>query len=113
MKIRLLICYNLTMPKEKIVTLNSRRYKYLSTNRRCVFISHKEYEQEIVISLVNNGGTIYFEITNLETKERTKLDNPETGTYTFPLEKGKKTKLLIKSKAAIGSYKIQKKTVIE
>ena len=101
------------MPKEKIVTLNSRCYKYLSTNRRYVFTSHKECEQEITISLVNNGGTISFEIINLETKETTKLDNPETGTYTFPLEKGKKTQILIKSKAAIGSYKIQKKTVIE
>ena len=49
----------------------------------------------------------------LETKETTKLDNPENGTYTFPLEKEKKTQILIKSKAAIGSYKIQKKTVIE
>lgn len=101
------------MSKEKIVTLNSRCYKYLSTNRRFVFTSHKEYEQEIIITLVNNGGAISFEIINLETKATTKLDNSETGTYTFPLEKGMKTQILIKSKAAIGSYKIQKKTVIE
>ena len=101
------------MAKEKMTTLNSRSYKYLSTNRRFIFTSHKEYEQEIIITIVNNGGTISFEIINAETKETTKLDNPETGTYTFPLKKGMKTQILIKSKAAIGSYKIQKKTVIE
>ena len=76
-----------------------------------MFNGHKEYEQSLILSLVNNGGSICFTFTDLSSNETTTFDNPDSGDYVIPLKKGGKTKMVITSNKAIGSYKIVKKTI--
>ena len=101
------------MIKEKIRTINSRSYVYLSCFRKGQFKGHPKYDESIIVTVVNNEGYIEFEFTNLSSGEVTKLENPASGTYTFPLVKGTKFQLVIRAKSAKGSYKIQRKTIIE
>ena len=101
------------MSKEKISTLNVRSFSFLTCHRRTLLRSHKEYEQSLIITVENNGGSLSFELTDLSTKEVIKLDNPETGVYPLSLNKGAKYQLLITASAAKGTYKIQKKTIVE
>ncbi len=96
---------------EKLRTILSRKYHFLTTHRYHVFNGHKEYEQSLILSLVNNGGSICFTFTDLSSNETTTFDNPDSGDYVIPLKKGGKTKMVITSNKAIGSYKIVKKTI--
>lgn len=66
-----------------------------------------------MFTLNNDGGAIRFDFTDAETGEVTTLDNPSSGEYAIPLEKGKTMKLLITASKAIGAYKIVRKTVKE
>ena len=101
------------MSKEKIRTLNVRSFAFLTCHRRTLLRGHKEYEQTLIITVEKNGGELSFELTDLATKEVTKLENPESGVYDLPLSKGAKYQFVITAKAAKGKYKIQKKTIIE
>ena len=96
---------------EKLRTILSRKYHFLTTHRYHVFSGHKEYEQSLILSLVNNGGSICFTFTDLSSNEATTFDNPDSGDYVIPLKKGGKTKMVIASNKAIGSYKKEKKTI--
>lgn len=91
--------------------INNRKYKSLSTHMKFALNTHKTYEQFLIITLVNEQGNISFEIKDNE--KITKLDNPESGTYTIPLSKASKVWLFINSSSACGSYKIQTKTIKE
>ena len=93
---------------EKLKTLAARKYKYLSCHRYFVFTGHKEYEESLVLTVTNDGGQIKFAFTDSAGKE-TVLDNPETGEYIIPLQKGEKTKLVITASKAVGAYNIKKK----
>ena len=95
---------------EKLKTLAVRKYKYLLCHLCFVFTCHKEYEESLVLTLTNNGGQITFTFTDSTGKE-TVFDNPETGEYIIPLQKGEKTKLVINASKAIGAYNIKKKTI--
>ncbi len=95
---------------EKYRTLAARKYYLLSCHRYFVFTGHKEYEESLVLTLTNNGGQINFTFTDSKGKE-TVFDNPETGEYIIPLQKGEKTKLVITASKAIGAYNIKKKTI--
>ena len=99
------------MSKEKILTVSSRKYAYLSTNRYFTFKGHKKYEKSIIITFENKGGEIEFNLTNLSSGKSHKLTSSDAGTHEFPLPKLEKVQLYIKSSKAIGSYKIQVKTV--
>lgn len=101
------------MNKAKLTTYNSRTYCLMSCRRYSYFKGHQKYEQSLVISLENKGGYIEFELIDLSTDESTKLENPESGVYEFPLKKGIKTKLIIRAKGAKGKFKVQKKTIKE
>ena len=68
----------------------------------------KECEESLIITLVNSGGFIEFEIIDAATKESNKLINPESGTYTFPINKGGRLNIILRTKGASGSYKIEK-----
>ena len=98
---------------EKIRTLASRKYLILSCHRTFVLTGNKNHEQSIILTLTNNGGTIKFTFTDLDTNEVTTFDNPISGEYVIPLKKGVKTKLLITASKAKGSYKIRKKTSLD
>ena len=101
------------MAKEKIRLISVRAYFLMSCHRFWNIRSDKDKEESLIIELTNNGGYIEFELTNSTSSEVTKIENPETGVYTFPLAKGALTKLICRAKGAKGSYKIQKKTIIE
>lgn len=95
---------------EQLKTLAARKYKYLSCHRCFVFTGQKEYEESLVLTLTNNGGQITFTFTDSKGQE-TIFNNPETGEYIIPLQKGEKTKLVITASKAIGAYNIKKKTI--
>jgi len=95
------------------MTVAARSFYGLSSHHKWAFIGNKKYEQYLVITVENNGGYLAFEITNMTTNKVEKLENPQSGTYEFLLEKGEKTQLVLKAKSAIGKYKIQKKTIKE
>ena len=87
----------------------SRSYKGLSSYRLMYSVKgNKEHEESLVITLVNSGGFIEFEIIDVETKESNKLTNPESGTYTFAINKGGRLKIILRAKGSSGSYKIEK-----
>ncbi len=96
---------------EKLRTIASRKYYSLSCHRFFVFKGHKEYEQSLVINIINNGGEICFTFTDLVTNEVKEFKDPKTGEYDVPLTKGGKTKLVITASHAIGAYNIKKKTI--
>lgn len=95
---------------EKYRTLAARKYKYLSCHRYFVFTGHKEYEESLVLTITNDGGQISFTFTDSKGQE-TVFDNPASGEYVIPLQKGEKTKLVITASKAIGAYNIKKKTI--
>ena len=94
---------------EKLTTLAARKYYFLFCHRYFVFTGHKEYEESLVLTITNNGGQITFTFTDSKGQE-TIFDNPASGEYVMPLEKGEKTKLVITASKAIGAYNIKKKT---
>ena len=94
-------------------TQASRKYYLLSCHRFMTYIGHKSYEETIILSVINDGGSICFTFTDLSNNEVISLDNPKSGDYIIPLKKGIKTKLVITASKAIGSYKIIKKTIID
>ncbi len=96
---------------EKLRFQLARKYGLLSCNITHVFSGHKEYEESLILTVTNNGGSICFTFFDLSTNEETKFDNPTTGEYIIPLKKGVKTKLIITANKANGAYKIVKKTV--
>ena len=96
------------MSKEKIHLINSRSYKYLSTNRLIHLRADKNNDEFLIIDIVHKSGDISFTLN-----DSVILENPDSGEYTFPLVKGEINSLKIKSKSAIGSYKVRKKTIIE
>lgn len=98
---------------EKLRALASRKYYLLSCHRFFVFKGHKKYEESLVISITNEGGSISFTFTNLVTNEVIEFKDPESGKYVVPLTKGGKTKLVITASHAIGAYNIKKKTIKE
>lgn len=73
--------------KEKIITLQSHIFILMSCYRYLCFKAHKLYEQSIIISLDITKGLFSFELINLTTEERIKMDNPEKGTYEYPLKR--------------------------
>ena len=97
----------------KLRLLASRKYYLLSCHRTLTISNHKEYEELILLTVTNDGGAISFRFTDLTSKEVTSFDNPKSGEYVIPLNKGSKTELLIVASRAIGAYKIEKKTVIK
>ena len=101
------------MIKERIRTLTIRSFFLLSCYRSYLIKAHKEYEQSLIITVENSGGDLSFSLTDLSTNEVNKLDNPASGVYEFPLNKGVKYQFVITAKGAKGKYKIQKKTIIE
>lgn len=98
---------------EKYRTLAARKYYLLSCHRYFVFKGHKKYEQSLIVSVTNNGGSISFTFTDLATQEVKEFKDPQTGEFTVPLTKGNKMKLVINASKAIGAYKIVKKTIKE
>lgn len=98
---------------EKYQTLTARKYYLLSCHRFFVFKGHKKYEQSLIVSVTNNGGSISFTFTDLVTNEVIEFKDSKTGEYIIPLTKGGKTKLVITAYHAIGSYNIKKKTIKE
>ncbi len=98
------------MIKEKSRLITSRSYYLMSCYRYYNFKGNKKYEQSVILHLENNGGQINFEFVK-PNGEVIKLDNPKTGIYEFPLEKGQISKLVIKATSAKGGYRIHKKTI--
>lgn len=98
---------------EKYRTLTARKYYLLSCHRFFVFKGHKKYEQSLIVSVTNNGGSISFTFTDLATNEVKEIKNLKTGEYVIPLTKGGKTKLVITASHAIGAYNIKRKTIKE
>lgn len=97
---------------EKIRTQAARKYYLLSCHRYQVFTGHKEYEESLILTITNDGGSICFSFTDLSTNETITFDNPATGEYIVPLKKGRKMKMVINASKAIGAYNIKKKTII-
>ena len=83
---------------EKLRIQAARKYYLLSCHRCLTFVGHKENEESIVLTITNDGGSICFTFTDLTTKEVTSFDNPKSGEYVIPLNKGSKTELLIVTK---------------
>ncbi len=98
---------------EKTRLQAARKYYLLSCHRFQVFKGHKEYEESLVLSVTNNGGSICFTFTDLSTNEVITFDNPKTGDYVISLKRGEQMKLVITASKAIGAYKIVKKTIID
>ena len=96
---------------EKLRIQLARKYGLLFCNQYHVFSGHKEYEESVILTVTNNGGSICFTFVDYSTNEETKFDNPTTGEYIIPLKKSVKTKLIITANKASGAYKIVKKTV--
>ncbi len=97
---------------EKIRLVAARKYYLLSCHRTLMLSTHKKYEESLLLTVTNDGGAISFRFTDLTTKEVTSFDNPKSGEYVVPLEKGNKMELLIVASKAIGSYKLVKKTIV-
>jgi len=98
---------------ERLQVQASRKYRYLTCHRFQVFKAHKEFEESLILSVINNSGSISFTFTDLSNNEVISFDNPKSGDYVIPLKKGIKTRLVIAASKAIGSYKIIKKTIID
>ena len=98
---------------KKLRIIAARKYYILSCYRYFTFIGHKEYEESLLLTISNDGGSISFTFTDLTSNEVISFDNPKSGEYVIPLKKGIKTQLIITSFKAIGSYRIQKKTIIK
>jgi len=98
------------MEKSRIQAL--RKYRFLSCHRFQVFSASKKYEESLLLTVNNDGGSINFTFTDLSTNEATSFDNPQTGEYAINLKKGNKIRLEIKAIKAIGSYKIVRKTIV-
>ena len=98
---------------EKLRTQVARKYRLLSCHRYQTFTGHKTYDESLILTITNNGGSISFTFTDLSNNEVISFNNPKTGDYIIPLKKGIKTKLVITASKAIGSYKIIKKTIID
>ena len=96
---------------EKIRTIHSRAFYLISCHRYYVFKGHKEYEESIILTVKNDGGTIDFVFTDSTNNENISFINPPSGEYIVPLKKGEKMKLVITAKGAKGSYKIAKKII--
>ena len=54
------------------------------------FAGHKSYEKIIILSVINDGGSISFAFTDLTTNEAIVFDNPKSGDYIIPLKKESK-----------------------
>ena len=91
----------------------ARKYYLLSCHRCLTFVGHKENEESIILTITNDGGSICFAFTDLTTKGVISFDNPKTGQYVVPLKNGNKMRLEINASKAIGSYRIEKKTIIK
>ena len=98
---------------EKLRTISNRKYYLLSSHSFFTIKSDPEYEESIVLDVVNNGGDISFTFTDLSSNEVTNFVNPSSGNYAVPMKKGGKMKLDIRAKRAIGSYHLQKRTIKE
>ena len=98
---------------EKLRIQAARKYYLLSCHRYQVFTGHKEYEESLLLTLTNDGGSISFKFIDLSNNEVITFDNPKTGEYVIPLKKRIKTKMVITASKAIGAYKIVKKTIKE
>ena len=96
---------------EKLRTQVARKYCLLSCHRYQTFTGHKTYDESLILTITNNGGSISFTFTDLSTNGVITFDNPKTGEYIVPLKKGSKTKMVIKASKAIGAYNIKKRTV--
>ena len=96
---------------EKIVIQAARKYYLLSCHRYQTFIGHQKYEESLILSITNDGGSISFTFTDLSTNEVIAFDNPQAEEYVIPLKKGRKMKLTIVASKAVGTYKISKKTI--
>ena len=72
-------------------------------------MSDKENKTKLVIDVTNNGGDLSFNVCNSSKEVVYSLTNPESGEYCFELGLNQKFEIQIKSKAAIGNYKIQLK----
>ena len=99
------------MEKIKVKTITARAYFVLSCYRKFSIKSSKKYEESLLLFVTNNGGDIDFTFTNKLTNQVYMFENPETGQYIIPLNKGDKLSLVIKAKKAKGSYKIQRKII--
>ena len=95
---------------ETVRTQAARKYALLSCHQYQVFAGNEKYEESLLLTLTNNGGSICFRFTDLATDEVTSFDNPPTGEYSIPLKKGCKLQMEIIASEAIGAYKIIKKT---
>lgn len=87
--------------------IHSRSYKYSSGTRFLGIGLDKSNDRELIIELTNNGGFISLELTNLSTIEKETLNNPKTGEYIFKIRKNIKYRFIIRTKSAIGGYKIK------
>ena len=83
-----------------------RRYYHLLFTNRYIFLGKKKYDRNLFIEVENNKGDISFEIVNKTTNEIIKLDNPNSDTYNFHLNKDNKYMIHINSNGACGHYKI-------
>ena len=99
------------MEKVKISTVTNRSYYRATTYRKYYLKGHKKYEQSLIINVENADGKIYFELVDVKAKTSERLDNPVTGTYTFPLKSGVRYAFIIRTEAAKGGYKVQKQTI--
>lgn len=98
---------------EKYRTITARKYLLLSSHRWFYFKGHKKYEQSLIVSVTNNGGSISFTFTDLATNEVKEYKDVQTGEFVVFLTKGNKMKLVINASKAFGAYKIVKKTIKE
>ena len=98
---------------EKLRILAARKYYLLSTHRYYFFTGHKVYEESLILTVTNDGGSICFTFVDLSSNEEIAYENPTSGEYIIPLKKGSKMKLVITSSNARGAYKIAKRTVKE
>lgn len=95
--------------QEQTRILANRKYRYLTTNSKLSTKGHELYKTELIISLVHSSGQFELHIFDSSNNEVFSLINPETNQYIFALKPNGKYLINIKSKSAIGSYKIEKK----
>lgn len=92
--------------KEGKRILTSRAYRYKWGHDYQTIKCKNELRNEIVIDLVNNGGSIKIAIYDQDKNELKVFDNPSTGTYRFTMEVGKRYLIHGVFDKAIGSYRI-------
>ena len=87
--------------------IHSRTFKHLSGHYYLSILKKSKVERVLIFDLVNEKGNIDFVLTDINSGDTKKFDNPATGKYEFNIEKKHSYKIEIISKAAYGKYSVR------